>query len=127
MTSNQLTSEQVASYRRAATTPSVAEQVDGLNTLSLHHEILDLALGQKTLAVGAEKLWLSKAIRLGATPALTAQEAHLKIGYLQACMDAWVGPNARLGRHELHVALILGAIGAEERRWGYPAGKSKPN
>ena len=121
MKSKQLTSKQIASYRRAATRPSVAEQVDGLNTLSLHHDILDVALGQKSLAVGAEKLWLSKAIRLGATPALTAQEAHLKIGYLQACIDIWVGPNARLCRHELHIALIVGAIGAEERRWGNPA------
>ena len=125
--SKQLTSEQIASYRRAATRPSVAEQVDGLNTSSLHHEILDLTLGQKTLAVGAEKAWLSKAIRLGATPASTAQEAHLKIGYLQACIDTWVGPNAQLCRHELHVALIVGAIGAEERRWGYPADNVRPN
>ncbi len=87
MKRNQLTSEQIASYRRAATRPSVAEQIDGLNTLSLHHDILDLTLAQKTLAVGAEKAWLARAIRLGATPALTAQEAYFKN---DTCRPAWM-------------------------------------
>ena len=127
MKSKQLTPEAITRYRRAATRPSVGEQVGGLDTLSLHHELLDLALGQPTLAVGAEKMWLARAIRLGATPAATPEEAHLNVTYLQACIDGWVGTNATRSHHELHAALIMGAIAAEEQRWGYPAGNAKPN
>ncbi len=121
-----LPAETIASYRLAATRPSVAEQVDDLNALSWHHELLDLLLDRKTLAVGAEKMWLARAIRLGATPAATPAEAHLKITYLQACIDGWVGTNATRSHHELHAVLIMGAIGAEEHRWAFPT-ETKPN
>lgn len=125
-TKQKITPETIAAYRRAATPPSVADQVAELNRLAWHHEILDLVLDQKTAAVGVERIWHTKAIRLGATPARTAEEAHLKTFYIQGCFDGFVANNAIRSRLELHAALLMGAVGAEEERWAYPA-KGKPN